>query len=73
MPLAHIAMELVGVLMVSRAAVMRPIFDDHHSLASILTNLAFIQSFWLHDVLTWKQPSRWNSELICCLPPPRTE
>lgn len=59
MLLVYIAMELVGMWMVGRGAVMRPMFDHHHSLASILTNLTFTQSFGLHDVLTWNQPS-WS-------------
>jgi peptidoglycan/LPS O-acetylase OafA/YrhL len=59
MLLVYIAMELVGVVMVSRGAVMRPMFDSHHSVASIFTNLTFTQSFGLHDGLTWNQPS-WS-------------
>jgi peptidoglycan/LPS O-acetylase OafA/YrhL len=59
MLLAYIAVELVGVYLASKGTVKRPMFDAHHSVFSIFTNLTFTQSFGLHDVLTWNQPS-WS-------------
>ncbi len=59
MLLAYVAIELVGLYMASKGAVRRPMFDAHHSVFAIFTNLTFTQSFGLHDVLTWNQPS-WS-------------
>lgn len=59
MLLAFIAVELVGVVMASRGVIQRQMFDDHHSVFAIFTNLTLIQAFGLHDRLTWNQPS-WS-------------
>jgi peptidoglycan/LPS O-acetylase OafA/YrhL len=56
---AFIGMEVIGLLLASKGLMKRQPFDDHHSLAAILSNLTLTQSFGLHDSLTWNQPS-WS-------------
>ena len=55
----YVAVELVGLYSASKGVARRPMFDDHHSVFAIFTNLTLTQAFGLHDVLTWNQPS-WS-------------
>lgn len=59
MLIAYVGIELVGLYLASRGVSRRPMFDAHHSVFAIFTNLTFTQAFGLHDVLTWNQPS-WS-------------
>lgn len=59
MLLAFLVVELLGTMLASGNGAQRPMFDDHHSVFAIFTNLTLTQAFGLHDVLTWNQPS-WS-------------
>ena len=59
MLLAFLVVELLGTMLASGNGAQRPMFDDHHSVFAIYTNLTLTQAFGLHDVLTWNQPS-WS-------------
>jgi peptidoglycan/LPS O-acetylase OafA/YrhL len=62
----HLAMLLVFVAMEAAAALFgvsgagkRAMFEGHHSVAAIFTNATLLQSFGLHDGLTWNKPA-WS-------------
>ena len=54
-----VAVELVGVALVSKGYMQRRPFDAHHSFLAIVTNATLTQSFGIHDRLTWNHPS-WS-------------
>ena len=56
---AFVLIEIVGLMLASKGLMKRQSFDDHHSLAAIVTNLSLTHAFGLHDALTWNQPS-WS-------------
>ncbi len=59
MLIAFIVMELAGLALSSGGVMKRQPFDEYHSVASIFTNLALIQSFGIERNLTWNHPS-WS-------------
>lgn len=59
MLLVFIAMELAGMMLSAGGLMKRQPFDDYHSVASIFTNLALVQSFGIEGRLTWNHPS-WS-------------
>lgn len=56
---AFVAMELVGLALAGHGLMQRPPFDNHHTVWAIVTNILLLQSFGLHDGLTWNHPS-WS-------------
>ena len=57
--LGFVAIEALGVLLGLAGQGNRTLFEGHHSVMSIFSNLTLVQSFGLHDGLTWNQPA-WS-------------
>ena len=57
--LAFVAIEILGVVLGLSGAGNRALFEGHHSIMAIFSNLTLVQSLGLHDGLTWNQPA-WS-------------
>ena len=57
--LAFVVTECLGVLLGISGSSDRAMFEGHRSLPALFTNLTLLQSFGLHDSLTWNKPA-WS-------------